>query len=214
MNRPVRGSVVALAFILLGTAGCSSNLGGTGDKGYVGGSGGVSTLPPSERTVPGDVAGDIIDPQSSYLKAYATQVGLSAKSADEPFGTNVNLRQFRGKVVVINVWGSWCPPCRSEAANLVKAAEKLAAQGVVFLGINTRDLSEDNAAAFQRERKVPYPSIYDPGGRNLLAFRGTLSPATIPSTVIIDAQGRVAASILGEVTSATTLIDLVAQVSK
>ena len=61
---------------------------------------------------------------------------------------------------------------------------------------------------------MPYPSIYDPGGRNLLAFRGTLTPNAIPSTVVVDAQGRVAASILGEVTSTTTLVDLVEDVAR
>ena len=61
---------------------------------------------------------------------------------------------------------------------------------------------------------MPYPSIYDPGGRNLLAFRHTLTPNSIPSTVIIDRQGRVAASVLGEVTSTTTLVDLVDEVTK
>ena len=61
---------------------------------------------------------------------------------------------------------------------------------------------------------MPYPSIYDPSGRTLLAFRGTLRPDAIPSTVVIDRQGRVAASILGEVTSTTTLVDLVQEVAK
>ncbi|MCX6398255.1 MAG: TlpA disulfide reductase family protein [Propionibacteriales bacterium] len=186
--RPVR--VACALLVLVVTAGCGAGVGGTGDKGYVDGSGVITQLDPSERSKPGNVAGVTLD------------------------GAEVALSQYLGKVVVINVWGSWCPPCRSEADDLAEAANELQPQGVVFLGINTRDVSIDNALAFQRQRAVPYASIFDPGGKNLLAFRGTLTPASIPSTVIIDAQGRVAASILGEVTSATTLIDVVEDVRR
>ena len=84
---------------------------------------------------------------------------------------------------------------------------------MVFLGINTRDNGRDTALAFQESRDVPYSSIFDPGGRNLLAFRGTLPPQAIPSTVVVDAQGRVAASIIGPVPSVTTLVDVVEEVA-
>lgn len=171
-------------------AGCGGNLGGTGDKGYVSGSGAITQLDPADRSKPGDVAGETLD------------------------GDQVSLAQYLGKVVVINVWGSWCPPCRSEADDLAVAAKELQPEGVVFLGINTRDLSKENALAFQRQKSVPYASIFDPGGKNLLAFQGTLTLASIPSTVVIDAQGRVAASILGEITSPRTLIGVVEDVGK
>ncbi len=128
-------------------------------------------------------------------------------------GRDLNLKQFAGKVVVLNVWGSWCAPCRKEATTLASAARELERDGVVFLGVNTKDTSEDNALAFQRRFDVPYPSFFDPSGRTLLAFRGTLPPSAIPSTVVIDAQGRVAASILGEVPSRRTLVDLVQDVA-
>ncbi|MCW2858207.1 MAG: TlpA family protein disulfide reductase [Marmoricola sp.] len=178
--------VVALA--LLATAGCTTT--GTGDQGYVEGDGVITLLAPNQRHVPGTVSGTTLE------------------------GAKVSLASYAGKVVVINVWGSWCPPCRSEAAALSAAARELMPQGVVFLGINTRDTSSDNALAFQRARGVPYPSIFDPGGRNLLAFDGTLSPNAIPSTVVIDAQGRVAASIIGQLPSTQTLVDVVADVKK
>jgi thiol-disulfide isomerase/thioredoxin len=111
----------------------------------------------------------------------------------------------------VNVWGSWCAPCRSEAPDLVAASEELADDGVEFLGINSRDLDRAAARAFQRRFEVPYPSIYDQQGRTLLAFRGTLSPNAIPSTVVIDQEGRVAASVIGEVTR-STLVGLVEDV--
>ena len=91
---------------------------------------------------------------------------------------------------------------------LSEAARDLEDKGVAFLGIDSRDPSEAAARAFVRRFDVPYPSIYDQQGRTLLAFRGTLTPNSVPSTVVIDKEGRVAASVLGEITR-TTLYDLV-----
>jgi thiol-disulfide isomerase/thioredoxin len=188
--RPSRALTALLAVLgVLVTAGCSAGLGGTGDKGYIDGAGVITVLDDAKRVTPGPVSGTTLD------------------------GDKVSLAQYAGKVVVINVWGAWCPPCRAEAGDLAKAARELMPKGVVFLGINTRDTSADNALAFQRTRDMPYPSIYDPGGSNLLAFHRTLSPNSIPSTVVIDKDGRVAASILGEVTSAQTLVDVVDEVT-
>ncbi|MGY2873056.1 thiol-disulfide isomerase/thioredoxin [Marmoricola sp. URHA0025 HA25] len=178
-----------LAAVVASVSGCS-NVGGTGDKGYIDGEGVITVLPVAKRKTPGEVSGETLDGQQLSLSSYA------------------------GKVVVVNVWGAWCPPCRAEADDLAAAAKELAPKGVVFLGINSRDSSKENARAFERTYDVPYPSIYDPSGRNLLAFHGTLSPNAIPSTVVIDQDGRVAASVLGEVTSKTTLVDLVDEVSK
>jgi thiol-disulfide isomerase/thioredoxin len=178
-----------LAAVVLSASGCS-NVSGTGDKGYIDGEGVITVLPADDRKKPGEVSGETLD------------------------GEQLSLASYAGKVVVVNVWGAWCPPCRAEADDMVAAANELAPQGVVFVGINSRDASQDNARAFERTYDVPYPSIYDPSGRNLLAFRGTLTPNSIPSTVIIDKDGRVAASVLGAVTSKTTLVDLVEEVSK
>jgi peroxiredoxin len=96
---------------------------------------------------------------------------------------------------------------------LAAAARHLTSKGVAFLGLDSRDPSKAAAQAFVRRFSVPYPSIYDQEGRSLLAFRGTLSPNSVPSTVIIDKQGRVAASVLGEV-DRTTLVDLVNEVRR
>jgi thiol-disulfide isomerase/thioredoxin len=181
--------LAALAAVALAASGCS-NVGSTGDKGYIDGQGVITLLPAGDRKKPGDVEGETLE------------------------GNKLSLASYAGKVVVVNVWGAWCPPCRAEADELAAAARELAPKGVVFVGINSRDSSKDNGLSFQRTYDVPYPSIYDPGGRNLLAFHGTLTPNSIPSTVVIDAQGRVAASILGAVPSKTTLVDLVEEVAK
>jgi len=85
---------------------------------------------------------------------------------------------------------------------------------VVFLGINSRNPEQAGPRAFERRFDVPYDSIYDPDGRTLLAFHGTLNPSAIPSTVVLDEKGRVAASILGEIPSEQTLVDLVRDVQQ
>lgn len=95
---------------------------------------------------------------------------------------------------------------------LADAARDLDRLGVVFLGINSRNPEQAGPRAFERRYRIPYESIYDPDGRTLLAFHGTLSPNSIPSTVIVDRQGRVAASVIGEI-SRTTLYDLVEDAS-
>ncbi len=187
---PVRLRVL-LAVLLLGavTSGCSDNA-GTGDKGYVDGQGLITRLAGDERKQPGEVSGTTLE------------------------GTDLSLGEYAGKVVVLNVWGSWCAPCRKEARMLGAASRELAPDGVVFVGVNTRDSSPDQGLAFERRYDVPYESLFDPSGRTLLAFHGTLMPSAIPSTVVLDEQGKVAASILGEVPSQKTLVDLVRDVQQ
>ncbi|MFC7468799.1 TlpA family protein disulfide reductase [Actinomadura keratinilytica] len=112
-------------------------------------------------------------------------------------GSTFDLADHKGKVVVVNVWGSWCAPCRAEAPNLVKVAEDTADQGVQFVGINTRDSNKGPAIAFEKDYEVGYPSLYDPQGKQILRFpRGSLSPQAIPSTVVIDRDGKIAARTL------------------
>ena len=169
---------------LLALAGCSNDVGSSGNQGYVAGKGIITSVKAADRKQPGAVAGRTLD------------------------GRPVSLSDFRGKVVVVNVWGSWCGPCRAEAPMLAQASRDLAKKGVVFLGIDSRDPSKDAAKAFVRHFDMPYPSLYDQQGTTLLAFHGTLTPNSVPSTVVVDPQGRVAGSVLGSLTR-TTLDDLV-----
>jgi thiol-disulfide isomerase/thioredoxin len=189
-STPKRRATAVLAVLLASTvlAACSNDeVGSSGDAGFVSGKGVITRLAVEDRKQPGEVAGETLE------------------------GEPVSLADFEGKTVVVNIWGSWCAPCRSEAPDLVAASEDLADDGVEFLGINSRDLDRAAAQAFQRRFEVPYPSIYDQKGQTLLAFRGTLSPNAIPSTVVIDDQGRVAASVIGE-TTRSTLVGLVEDV--
>lgn len=107
-----------------------------------------------------------------------------------------------GTIVVINVWGSWCGPCRAEAPDLVRLANQNADRGVRFVGVNTRD-NPAAAQAFVRSFAVPYPSIRDDNGQVLLAYRGLIPTSVVPTTVVVDRDGKVAARVLGRVTYRT-----------
>lgn len=124
----------------------------------------------------------------------------------------ISTRDYRGKVVVINVWGSWCPPCRKEAPDL-QAASVETKDVAQFVGITSKDYDPAPAEAFVRSFKITYPSIYDPTGKVLLAFAGELPPSAIPSTMIIDPQGRLAVRVLSEV-SKITLVDMISDVAE
>ncbi|MGP4003802.1 TlpA family protein disulfide reductase [Streptomyces sp. 8N706] len=120
--------------------------------------------------------------------------GISGTTLD---GKKLDLADYKGKILVVNVWGSWCSPCRLEMPHLVKVANDTKADGVEFAGINTRDPNKPPAEKFEKEFDVPYPSLYDPMGKLMLRFpAGSLNPKAIPSTVIVDRDGRIAARAL------------------
>jgi thiol-disulfide isomerase/thioredoxin len=181
MNRRTPAVLAALLGLCLLVTGCSETRGGA--EGFVSGSGTLTMVPPGEREPAPEIEGQTLD------------------------GKPLSLADYDGQVRVLNVWGSWCGPCRSEAPELVAAAKRLADDGVQFVGINVRDHGQREAAkAFARRFEVPYPSLYDPDGSTLLGLRPRAS--AIPSTLVVDAEGRVAAAVLGEVTE-STLVDLV-----
>ncbi|MGW6419640.1 TlpA family protein disulfide reductase [Streptomyces sp. NPDC055055] len=129
-------------------------------------------------------------------------------------GEDLALRSYRGKVVVLNVWGSWCAPCRAEAADLEALRGAAGPRGVELLGVNVRDRSTGPAREFERTYGLRYPSIHDPDGKLLLAFPpALLNPQAIPSTLVIDRQGRIAVAVSGPVTRAR-LEPLVEQVAE
>ncbi|MFN2533722.1 MAG: TlpA disulfide reductase family protein [Pseudonocardiaceae bacterium] len=118
---------------------------------------------------------------------------LAGDSLTEP-GATVSLAHYADRVVVLNIWGSWCGPCRSEAAELVRVAGATAGQGVQFLGIDVRD-SRQAGADFARDFGLTYPSIFDPPGRTLFALAG-LPRSVVPLTIVLDRHHRVAAVFL------------------
>ncbi|MER6038245.1 MULTISPECIES: TlpA disulfide reductase family protein [unclassified Streptomyces] len=114
-------------------------------------------------------------------------------------GRPLRLADYRGEVVVLNAWASWCGPCRAEAAELRAAHEHLAGKGVRVVGLDA-DTDPAGGRAFQREHRLGYPSFRDPSGRQMLRFpRGTVPPG-VPFTVVIDTRGRIAAVHAGPVT--------------
>ncbi|WP_341358462.1 TlpA disulfide reductase family protein [Georgenia sp. M64] len=141
--------------------------------GYVAGDGSFATWAPGERGEP------------------ITLVGTTYG------GEELDLADWRGNVVVVNFWYAACPPCRAEAPDLVAISEDYAAQGVQLLGVNPRD-DVGTAQAFERSFEIPYPSLHDEGARAVAAFEGLVPLQAMPSTVVLDRQGRVAARILGQ----------------
>jgi thiol-disulfide isomerase/thioredoxin len=114
-------------------------------------------------------------------------------------GRKFTLAAYRGDVVVLNFWGSWCAPCRAEAPALAALATHFWPSGVRFIGVDIQD-SPAAAEAFERNFRIGYPSLNDPGDEVALAFQSTVPPAAIPTTLIIGRTGRVAARIVGQST--------------
>lgn len=118
-------------------------------------------------------------------------------------GQTLDLADYRGKIVVLNFWASWCAPCRAESKNLVAVAAATAADGVVFVGVNIKD-TRTAAARFDEVNGVTYPSIHDQKGAVLLRFR-SLVPQTPPTTLLVDRQGRIAGRFIRPVTETELL---------
>lgn len=132
--------------------------------------------PPSSRGRPGPLSGpDLADPARA-----------------------LSLDDFTGRVLVVNVWGQWCGPCRAEVGQLQRVYDATRDDGVSFLGVDVRDNSRRAALDFVDDRHVTYPSIYDPAMRTLIAFGGKYPTTVIPSTLVLDRRHRVAAVFLRE----------------
>jgi thiol-disulfide isomerase/thioredoxin len=174
-----------LAFVAVAVAGllvgCSHGddavaQGGTFEFVSPGGKTDIVYDPPDHRGRPGPVSGpELMDPART-----------------------VSVDDFTGKVVVINVWGQWCGPCRAEASALQQVYDGTRANGVAMLGIDVRDNNRQAAQDFVKDRKVTFPSIYDPAMRTMIAFGGKYPTSVIPSTLVLDRSHRVAAVFLRE----------------
>jgi thiol-disulfide isomerase/thioredoxin len=112
-------------------------------------------------------------------------------------GSKFKLSTDHGSVVVMNFWGSWCTPCREEAPALGALARYFAGTDVRFIGVDIRD-DPPSAEAFMRTFRIGYPSLNDPNDLIALDFSGTVPPAGIPTTLVIDRSGHVAARIVGQ----------------
>ncbi|RFZ08042.1 Thiol-disulfide oxidoreductase ResA [Mycobacterium marinum] len=176
----MRRLVIAAAVLAALLTGCSGRdavvQGGTFEFVSPGGKTDIFYDPPASRGHPGPLSGpDLIDPDRT-----------------------LSLDDFAGRVVVVNVWGQWCGPCRAEITQLQQVYDATRAAGASFLGIDVRDNSRAAAQDFVRDRHVTFPSIYDPAMRTLIAFGGKYPTTVIPSTLVLDRQHRVAAVFLRE----------------
>ncbi|WP_435738679.1 TlpA disulfide reductase family protein [Cellulosimicrobium sp. PMB13] len=160
---------------------CAQDSGATTDvvgQGYVSGDGSVRTWEADDRGEPVTLTGTDYE------------------------GEAVDTSTWLGDVVVLNTWYAACAPCRAEAPDLVELAKEREADGVRVVGINTTD-EAGAAQAFQRTFEVPYPSIDDRSGEVVAALSGTVPLQAVPSTVVLDREGRVAARVVGLVEGTT-----------
>ncbi|MEU9750931.1 TlpA family protein disulfide reductase [Streptomyces niveus] len=172
--RAVLPAVAASAAMLtLAACGGGATSGGGGDTNFVTNTGGVQTVAKGERKAVNKIAGETLD------------------------GKQLDVADLKGKIVVLNVWGSWCGPCRAEAPYFAKVAKETEAKGqdVAFVGLNARDANKGAAIAFEKDYGVTYPSIYDPTSKLIVnGFpKGSLNPQAIPSTIVLDRDGKIAA---------------------
>jgi thiol-disulfide isomerase/thioredoxin len=183
---------VVLPFVLL-TSGCSADplaeqyREGSG-KGYIAGDGSVAEWIPAERGDPVVFDGKL-------------ENGDIIQSAD-----------LVGDVVVVNFWYAACAPCRAEAPDLEGLHQQFKEADVTFLGVNVRDQA-DTALAFADTYGVTYPSIIDLDKRTGLAFAGLFAPNAVPTTLVLDESGRVAARIVGRVSEPSILETLIEDVA-
>jgi thiol-disulfide isomerase/thioredoxin len=166
-----RCAVAVLLLSVLATAGCTGanavSQGVSGSNGYQRGDASLVWIGPGDRQPAGDVHGELLD------------------------GTSFDLAQWRGKVVVVNFWGSWCGPCRDEAQGLEQVARDDRAHGVEFLGIDVRD-DRPQAESYVRDHHITYPNLWDPSNLQALQFPG-MPPNATPTTLVLDRHGRIAA---------------------
>lgn len=157
----------------------------TAGKGYIAGDGSILTIPAAKRK-----------PAPQW-------------TSKDDRGATWSTKDLRGKVVVLNFWYASCPPCRAEAPDLRKLSTKLTPEGVVFLGVNVRD-EMVTSRGFAKTYGLSYPSLLDERENILqLAYAGETPANAVPTTLILDRQGRVAARFSGRIMSPVTFTDIV-----
>ncbi|MGY1821379.1 TlpA family protein disulfide reductase [Geodermatophilus sp. SYSU D00079] len=175
----MRGRLLGVLAGALLLAGCSTgssavDVNNGGQFRFVAGTPAGEVIPPDERAAAPDFSGTLLG------------------------GGDFTSAELAGEIAVLNFWGSWCPPCRVETPQFQEVYADVRDQGITFLGLNVKETSEQFAQAFVDSEGIEFPSLYDPRGEVALAFRDYPANA-IPSTIVLDRDGRVAAVYTGEV---------------
>lgn len=190
MRRLPRLAIALIPLALLTVAACTvgdSDINSGGGQGFVAGDGSAQVIDAADRVAAPEIAGQTLA------------------------GAELALSDFAGEVVVLNLWASWCGPCRAEAPALQEVYTDSRSQGVMFVGINSKD-QEAAAAAFESNFGITYPSLVDATGELQLAFYDSVPASSIPWTLVIDRDGLIAARVLGPSTY-SALSDLVNEVA-
>lgn len=141
------------------------------------------------------------------IASFALQGSISAAAANRSSqvdfvandfaGKPIRLSDYRGRFVMVNLWASWCPPCRAEMPDLIKYYGDHQADGLVFLSVNSQD-SLASAQQFIREKQMPFPVLFDPEGKVGQVFRTD----GLPDTFVIDRDGNLRFSWTGQISPA------------
>lgn len=185
--RTVLALSVPLVLTLTACTGGDADIDSGDGQGFVSGDGSAQVIDAADRVTAPELAGQTLD------------------------GDTLDVADFGDDVVVLNLWASWCPPCRAEAPALQEVYTDFRSQGVQFVGLNSKD-QEAAAVAFEKNFGITYPSLVDDTGELQLAFYDSVPASSIPWTLVIDRDGLIAARILGPSTY-SELSDLVDEVA-
>lgn len=175
---------VLLAGLTMGLSACAqedslAKQAKAGDnKNYVAGDGSVTEFAKADRSAPVALKGTLFN------------------------GQTVKPEDLLGKVTVLNFWFAACAPCRIEAPQLEALHLDFKDQGVQFFGVNLRD-EQATAEAFDKTFNITYPSFNDKDGAVLLSVSGIVPPGAVPTTLVLDKEGKVASRVLGEIEKST-----------
>lgn len=188
-SRLARVMISGAAVLALSLTGCSSDplaeqYREGSNKNYIAGDGSLTEILQENRGEPISFSG-------------TTETGETVSSAD-----------YLGNVLVVNFWYAGCAPCRAEAPDLERVYQESSPQGVNFLGVNVRDQAA-TAISFNERFGITFPSIIDQDGQAQLSFASQVPPNAVPTTLVLDAQGRVAARILGQIRDPSILSTLI-----